>query len=106
MKAVILNGEGSVKIQDVAFDSGFKYGDDNVIVKVKYAGICGSDIALANADKDTALAHQSIPLGHEVVGIIEDVHDDTKELAVGDRVVVYHTIGCGQCYQCYDGHVS
>lgn len=43
-------------------------------------------------------------LGHEGVGVIEEVGEDVRNLEIGDRVVICSTIGCGSCAYCREGY--
>jgi len=70
-----------------------------VIVRVEWAGICGSDLhVLSTGDW---VASWPATLGHEVVGVVEECPGD--ELAIGTRVVVDSRVPCGACEGCGDG---
>lgn len=77
-----------------------------VLVKILYAGICGSDIARVK-DKDPKW--DSIVLGHEAVGIIEDISNETSKktsLRKADKVAIIPLIPCRNCYFCGKGFYS
>ncbi|MEV4457913.1 NAD(P)-dependent alcohol dehydrogenase [Microbispora sp. NPDC049633] len=77
-------------------------GPDDVLIEVKYAGICHSDIHTVNGD----WGPQSYPLvpGHEIVGIVAEVGADVTRHRVGDRVGVGCMVNsCGQCANCRRG---
>lgn len=72
-----------------------KMGIDDVLVKIKACGICGTDFYIAkNGAKDF------IPLGHEVSGIVEYVGDNVSRFKPGDKVVVENHTLCGVCESC------
>ncbi|MCY4110973.1 MAG: alcohol dehydrogenase catalytic domain-containing protein, partial [Chloroflexi bacterium] len=80
-------------------------GDDDGLLRVELAGICGSDIH--HWDGHSAVI-RNVPalLGHEIVGRIERVGADAAkrwQAAVGDRVIVEASFGCGRCEWCRRG---
>jgi threonine dehydrogenase-like Zn-dependent dehydrogenase len=71
---------------------------EDAIVKVLRSCICGSDLHLYNGSvPDTRVG---MTLGHEVVGMVEQVGSNVKNLKVGDRVLVPFNIACGKCTFC------
>ncbi len=72
-----------------------------VLVKMKAAGVCGSDFHLYKGENPCS-TYPRIP-GHENVGVIEKVGPKVTKVKVGDRVVVDLIITCGECYQCKIG---
>jgi threonine dehydrogenase-like Zn-dependent dehydrogenase len=70
----------------------------DIIVRVTYATVCGSDLHLYHKEFD-GLEPGDI-LGHEAVGIIEQVGPEVKNFKAGDRVVVSAVIACGECFYC------
>ncbi|WP_077624531.1 zinc-dependent alcohol dehydrogenase [Sediminibacillus massiliensis] len=101
MKALTNQGKGKVEVKKVA-DPTIKKSDD-MIVRITSTAICGSDLHLY---------HSSIPLGddyiigHEPMGIVEEVGPDVQTLKKGDRVVIPFNIGCGQCHFCQNNMES
>ena len=80
-------------------------GDDDGLLRVELAGVCGSDIH--HWDGHSAVI-RNVPalLGHEIVGRVERVGADAAErwqVAVGDRVIVEASFGCGRCEWCRRG---
>ncbi len=99
MKAVTWQAHNEVEVSDVP-DPRIEEPTDAVI-RVTSTAICGSDLHLYGV-----LAPFLSPgdvLGHETMGIVEEVGADTGDLAVGDRVVVPFTISCGHCWMCSRG---
>jgi len=70
--------------------------NDEAMVKVKYAGICGADLALIKGERK--IISDVIP-GHEIIGIVTAVKNGDKNL-IGKRVAVEPTISCGDCQMC------
>lgn len=99
MKALTWHGVEDVRIDDVP-DPVIEEPTDAVI-RVTSTAICGSDLHLFGV-----LAPFLTPgdvLGHEFMGVVEQVGDEVGHLAVGDRVVVPFNISCGHCWMCSRG---
>ena len=94
MRAVVLQGERSVAVQDVP-DAAVP-GPDGAVVRVEHAAICGSDLHLYHG----ILGAPGTRLGHEFVGMVDDVGADVRTVRPGDRVLVAGVIGCGHCPPC------
>lgn len=75
-------------------------GSDEVLIKVKKCGICGSDIG---SFLTGAMESQQIILGHEFSGEIVELGEKVKKLKIGDRVTVNPNIPCLDCYWCNQG---
>lgn len=73
----------------------------DVLVKVKAAGICGSDVHIYHGTSPVATYPRV--MGHEVVGIIEEVGKDVTKVKKGDHVIVDQILNCGKCYPCSIG---
>ncbi|KGQ71244.1 hypothetical protein OA57_03190 [Chelonobacter oris] len=76
--------------------------DDDVIIKVRFGGICGSDIGIYTGGN--SLAKYPIVIGHEFVGRVEKVGSAVKHVKKGDFVVSDIVNSCGRCYACRSGH--
>lgn len=94
MKAAILYGVRNLRVQDVPKP---RILDDEVLVEVKAAGICGTDIHIYRGEWKTVMP---IILGHEFSGIIADLGPDVEGFSIGDHVVVEPNITCGTCHFC------
>ncbi|MBP2328585.1 threonine dehydrogenase-like Zn-dependent dehydrogenase [Kibdelosporangium banguiense] len=99
MKAVTWHGRRDVRVDTVP-DPVIKDPTD-VIVRITSSGICGSDLHLYEV-MGPFMGEGDI-LGHEPMGIVEDVGADVTKLKTGDRVVVPFNISCGTCYMCGQG---
>lgn len=75
--------------------------DEDVVVRVKTCGICGTDMGIITGDYPVAIA--GVTLGHEAAGIIEQVGAGVTSVKPGDRVVIDPTYACGQCRMCQTG---
>ncbi len=75
-----------------------KVGDGDVLVRVKAAGICHSDVHYWEGISPVgALPHT---LGHEIAGVVEEVGSNVTTHAVGQRVCLHYLVTCGQCFYC------
>ncbi len=97
MKAALLKGPGRVVLDEVQIP---KTSEDEVLVEVKYCGICGSD---THAVPDCALYPAGTYMGHENSGVISKVGRNVKGWKTGDRVVINPLYACGECYGCRHG---
>lgn len=98
MKAIVFEDIDKVKLDDV--DRPTLQDADDAIVKVTLTTICGSDIHIIHG------AAPMIPgfvLGHEFVGVVEELGDRVEGFEVGDRVAVTCTPNCGKCEMCLKG---
>lgn len=76
----------------------------DVLVKVEYVGICGSDVHLFERGKiGDFIVEPPFVLGHEVSGTVEAVGESVQGLQKGDRVALEPGINCGQCKYCKHG---
>lgn len=96
MKALVYHGVRDVRVEEVP-DPRLEAPDD-AIVRVTSTAICGSDLHLY---------HGTVPgmkpgdiLGHEFMGVVEEVGADVRKVKPGDRVVVPFVISCGDCFFC------
>ena len=96
MKAVCWMGKESIEVHDVADPQIINPHD--AIIKVTRTAICGSDLHLYGGLIPTMESGDI--LGHEFMGIVEEVGSDVKKLKRGDRVVIPFTIACGNCLFC------
>ncbi|MFI9533930.1 zinc-dependent alcohol dehydrogenase [Nocardia fusca] len=99
MKAVTWQGKRDVSVEEVP-DPGIREPGD-AVVRVTSTAICGSDLHLYEL-----LGAYMTPgdvLGHEPIGIVEEVGPEVRNLSAGDRVVVPFQISCGRCEMCRQG---
>jgi len=74
-----------------------------VLIQMKAAGICGSDLHLYRHPDPRFVESSRVP-GHEPAGVIAEVGRDVQGWSVGDRVTAYFRLVCGQCEFCRTGH--
>ena len=102
MKAVVWHGVGGIRLDDVP-EPKIQQPTD-AIVRLTASAICGTDLhfirgTLPDLEPGTIL-------GHEGVGVIEELGADVRNLNVGDRVVIPSTIACGYCVYCRAGYYA
>jgi len=101
MKGVIFHGIGDISLEDL--DVPVIQHASDAIVKITLTTICGSDLHLIHGQ--TVVDPES-PIGHECVGVIEEVGKDVTTFKPGDRVVVPTFTYCGNCFYCKKGSPS
>ena len=99
MKAVTWQGKRDIRVETVP-DPQIKEPTD-VIVKVTSSGLCGSDLHLYEVLGPFLDAGDV--LGHEPMGVVEEVGAAVTEVKVGDRVVIPFNVSCGTCFMCTRG---
>ena len=102
MKAVAWHGTHDVRVDTVP-DPAIQEPTD-AIVRVTSTGICGSDLHLYEVLGPFIDAGDI--LGHEPMGVVEEVGADVEQIAPGDRVVIPFNISCGHCFMCDSGLMS
>lgn len=100
MKAAVLHGQNDIRWEEVEDPV---IADDEVLVKVKATGICGSDIPRVLG---TAAHYYPIILGHEFSGEIVEIGKDVENVEVGDRVSGVPLVPCHKCVDCLCGNYS
>jgi threonine dehydrogenase-like Zn-dependent dehydrogenase len=99
MRALTWQGKREVEVQDVP-DPVIQEPTD-AIVRITTTAICGSDLHLYEVLG--AYLNPGDVLGHEAMGIVEEVGSEVTHIAPGDRVVVPFNISCGRCWMCSRG---
>jgi len=99
MKALTWHGKRDVRVDNVP-DPAIEEPTD-AIVRVTSSGICGSDLHLYEV-LGAFMSEGSI-LGHEPMGVVEEVGAEVTDLKPGDRVVIPFNIACGSCFMCSQG---
>ena len=99
MKAVVFPGVGDIRLDDVEEPKIQEPTD--AIVRLTSSAICGTDLHMVRGTM-AGMVPGTI-LGHEGVGVVEEVGSQVRNLNVGDRVVIPSTIGCGYCMFCRRG---
>jgi len=93
MRAAVYRGVNDVRVETVPVPA---IGRGEVLIRVACCGVCGTDL------KKIHTGSHSAPriFGHETAGTIAAIGEEVSEFAVGDRVMVFHHIPCGDCYYC------
>ena len=99
MKAMVWHGKQDIRCETVP-DPGIEEPTD-AIVRITSTAICGSDLHLY--DGYVPFMKPGDVLGHEPMGIVEEVGSGVTNLKRGDRVVIPFTICCGSCWFCQKG---
>lgn len=101
MRAIVYEGPGRLVVKDVAKPNA---GPRDVLIRVRAAGICGSDLEMARGNRPDVIPPR-IP-GHEVSGDVDEVGDSVTRFQKGDRVVVEPILSCGECRNCRAGRYN
>ena len=99
MRALTYHGKRDVRVDDVADPTIIEPTD--AIIRVTSTAICGSDLHLY--ELFGPFLDTGDVLGHEPMGIVEEVGSAVTKVKVGDRVVIPFVIACGQCFMCLRG---
>jgi len=93
MRAVVYRGINDLRLETVPVP---QIGPGELLVKIATCGVCGTDL------KKVHTGSHSAPriFGHEMAGTIVAVGEGVTKFTVGERVMVFHHIPCGQCYYC------
>ncbi len=102
MKAVVFHGIGDIRLDNVP-EPKIEHPMD-AIVRLTASAICGTDLHMIRGTFSGMLP--GTILGHEGVGIVEEIGPNVRNLKVGDRVVIPSTIGCGSCSYCRTGYYA
>lgn len=100
MKAVVFHGVGDIRLDDVA-DPKIQNPTD-AVVRITTSAICGTDLHMVRGTLPGM--KPGTVLGHEGVGIVEEVGSEVRNFRPGDRVVIPSTIACGSCSYCRSGY--
>ena len=100
MKAGVVHAKNDIRYEEIKKPEA---GPGKVLIKVKYTGICGSDVPRVNGD-----ACHFFPnvLGHEFSGVVEEIGEGVTSLKPGDRVAGVPLVPCMECEDCPRGNYS
>jgi len=99
MKAAVFHKMGDISVDNVP-DPRIEHPED-IILKVTTTAICGSDLHIY--DGFVPQLRDEV-LGHEFMGIVEEIGSQVTRVKKGDRVVVPFSIACGRCFFCQQGY--
>lgn len=100
MKAAVYHGPRDVRVECVPNKVP---GEDEILIQVKYCGVCGTDLHIYNGDGGSSDVVPPLIPGHEFSGIVSAVGEKATHFQVGDRVSADPNWMCGECYFCRNG---
>lgn len=103
MKALVVERPGKCEIKELEVP---RCTPDDILVKVKAAGVCKSDLEVLDGARPEPYVRYPIVLGHEYSGVIDDCGSNVKRFMPGDRVVVRPLFYCGRCKNCLRGQTN
>lgn len=98
MKAAVFQDFHKIEIQELSKPTPK---DDEVLIKVKGCGVCGTDSHIYSGKLN--VARPPVVIGHEITGTIVDIGKDVKRFKVGQTVSIDPVIACGVCEYCHTG---
>ena len=100
MRATVFHGPDDIRVEQVARP---RAGVGEAVVRITLTTICGTDLHILRGEYPV---RRGLVLGHEPVGVIEELGAGVTGYAVGDRVLVGAITPCGQCRACLSGNLS
>ncbi|PWJ51254.1 zinc-dependent alcohol dehydrogenase family protein [Faecalicatena contorta] len=100
MKAAVFYEKGKILVEDHECRHPKA---DEVLIRVKAAGVCGTDMHIYGGAKGASECYPPVILGHEFAGIVAEVGENVKKVKVGDHVTVDPSIMCNNCWECQIG---
>lgn len=97
MRALVLEGDKKIELKQIENPQAEE--SRSLLVRVKYSGICGSDIPRGFHGK---AYHYPLVMGHEFSGVLEEAPGESQ-FSAGDRVAVFPLLPCGRCTACQTG---
>src|SRR5579872_2449829 len=98
MKALVFRGTNQIAVEQVPIP---KPGPGEAVIRVTLTTICGTDLHILRGEYPV---RPGLVIGHEPVGVIEELGAGVTGYQVGDRVLVGAITPCGQCRACLSGH--
>src|SRR5437879_9226619 len=100
MKALVFRGPNQIGIEQVSIP---KPGPGEAVIRITLTTICGTDLHILRGEYPVK---PGLVIGHEPVGVIEELGAGVTGYKLGDRVLVGAITPCGQCLGCLSGHLS
>jgi threonine dehydrogenase-like Zn-dependent dehydrogenase len=100
MRAAVYHGVGDLRVEDVPRPTA---GVGEAVIRVTMTTICGTDLHIVRGEYPV---RQGLVIGHEPVGVIEELGAGVTGYSIGDRVLVGAITPCGQCRGCLSGSTS
>jgi threonine dehydrogenase-like Zn-dependent dehydrogenase len=103
MKGIVFTGDCTLEVREFPIPSP---GPGEVRVRMTRAAICGSDLHTYRQPRSFFEGRPAWIPGHEPTGVVDQVGACCNRVRAGDRVTVYHYMGCGHCPQCRSGYIQ
>jgi alcohol dehydrogenase len=100
MRAAVFHGVNDVRLEEVPRPAA---GPGEAVIRVTMTTICGTDLHIVRGEY---AVKPGLIIGHEPVGVIEELGAGVTGYSIGDRVLVGAITPCGQCHACLSGHLS
>src|SRR4026209_771269 len=100
MRATVFHGPGDIRVEQVPRPHA---GPGEAVIRVTTTTICGTDVHIVKGEYPV---RPGLVIGHEPVGVIEELGEGVTGYEIGDRVLVGAIMPCGQCSGCLSGHSS
>jgi threonine dehydrogenase-like Zn-dependent dehydrogenase len=100
MKANVFHGKNKIRIEEVDKP---RAAAGEAVIRVTLTTICGTDLHIVRGEYSVA---EGLVIGHEAVGVIEELGEGVTGYSIGDRVLVGAITPCGQCHACLSGHAA
>ncbi|KAI5956247.1 hypothetical protein KGF54_000722 [Candida jiufengensis] len=102
MKAVVFRGPFQIEVENKPIPTITE--PDQIIVKVLYSGLCGSDMHTYRGN--VAPGPVGTTVGHEMIGIVSEIGSKITNFKLGDKVIANFSIQCGECFYCKYGYTG
>jgi threonine dehydrogenase-like Zn-dependent dehydrogenase len=100
MRATVFHGKDQIRVEEVERP---RAGAGEAVIRVTLTTICGTDLHIVRGEYPV---REGLIIGHEPVGVIEELGPGVTGYQIGDRVIVGAITPCGQCRACLSGHLS
>jgi threonine dehydrogenase-like Zn-dependent dehydrogenase len=100
MRAAVFHGTGDIRVEEVPRPHA---GVGEAVMRITLTTICGTDLHILRGEYPVA---SGLVIGHEAVGVIDEIGAGVTGYAVGERVLVGAITPCGQCHACLSGNLS
>jgi len=100
MRATVFHGKDQIRVEEVERP---RAGAGEAVIRVTLTTICGTDLHIVRGEYPV---REGLIIGHEPVGVIEELGPGLSGYRIGDRVLVGAITPCGQCRACLSGHLS
>ncbi|HHX44913.1 MAG TPA: alcohol dehydrogenase catalytic domain-containing protein [Chloroflexi bacterium] len=103
MRGVVFLGDRQVEVREFPVP---RPGPSEVLVEMRTAAICGSDLHTYRRPKAQFEGMDPFIPGHEPAGVVAEIGSHVTNVKPGDRVTIYHYMACGKCQACHSGYLQ